>query len=271
MAKKQIRDKDGKFSTKVGDGGLKSQKEVNLKRVLPIVILVAFVGGWLVSQSFAAPRTGSRSTSRSASQNTPKPGSFEEKQQELFKAPQVGDVLKPPVSEESRIKDEQSGAFNEHYAPIEQFETSINRGRLPTVEYAKCIQATSSFVKGFATNKRTADLITSASYVLRTKGVASKPTIQDAKDCGIPVSVAYRCTYYQKKLVALNGKYSKEYFNKNRPSEADLSSGKISMKDMIPKDKVMDYYRTEGALMSCNGNDFSKNNKDTTYSTPYRP
>ncbi|MCA9313573.1 hypothetical protein KDA08_04665, partial [Candidatus Saccharibacteria bacterium] len=63
MAKKQIRDKDGKFSTKVGDGGLKSQKEVNLKRVLPIVILVAFVGGWLVSQSFAAPRTGSRSTS----------------------------------------------------------------------------------------------------------------------------------------------------------------------------------------------------------------
>ncbi|MCA9313528.1 hypothetical protein KDA08_04430, partial [Candidatus Saccharibacteria bacterium] len=69
-----------------------------------------------------------RSTSRSASQNTPKPGSFEEKQQELFKAPQVGDVLKPPVSEESRIKDEQSGAFNEHYAPIEQFETSINRG-----------------------------------------------------------------------------------------------------------------------------------------------
>lgn len=208
MAKKQIRDKDGKFSTKVGDGGLKSQKEVNLKRVLPIVILIAFVGGWLVSKSFAAPV------------QAPKPGSIEDKQQQSFKAPQVGDVLKPPVSEESRIKDEQSGAFNEHYAPTNQC-----RGT----------------------------------------------TIQDKKDCGAGVKVFYRCLYYQRKLIALNGKYSAEYFNKNHPSEADLSSGKIKLKDMIPKDKVMDYYRTEGAVMACQGNDFSKNTRATMYSSPYRP
>jgi len=256
MTKKQIRDDAGKFSTKSGSGGIKTQKEINWTRILPVVLLVAFVGGWLVSSSFAAPRTA------------PKPGSIEDRQQKSFSAPQAGDVLKPAVSEESRLKDEQNGQFNEHYTPLEEtMVKSGNKGMLPTAEYAKCIMAEKSYV----TNAKGGMMVGAASYVLRTNGITDQATIQDAKDCGIRVSAIYRCTYYKEKLIRLNGKYAAEYFHKKYPSEAELSSGKIKLSDIMPKEKMMDYYRTEGALMACTANDFSRNTKSTTTSVPYRP
>lgn len=46
------RDSEGKFTS--GSGGLNVAKKLELKRVLPVVMVVAFVGGLLVFRSFAA-------------------------------------------------------------------------------------------------------------------------------------------------------------------------------------------------------------------------
>lgn len=50
----QKRDEEGKFATTTGSGGLLKSKNFNLKRALPIMILVALVGGYMVFRSFAA-------------------------------------------------------------------------------------------------------------------------------------------------------------------------------------------------------------------------
>ncbi len=49
------RDTQGKFAS--GRGGLRITKKWNLKRLLPIVMAIALVGGYLVFQSFGAPGT----------------------------------------------------------------------------------------------------------------------------------------------------------------------------------------------------------------------
>lgn len=48
-----LRDGEGKFATKVGIGGLPELKSLNLKRALPLVAVIALVGGFLVYKSFA--------------------------------------------------------------------------------------------------------------------------------------------------------------------------------------------------------------------------
>lgn len=48
------RDDEGKFATNVGSGGLQSLKGFNLKRALPLIIVVTLVGGFFVYRSFAA-------------------------------------------------------------------------------------------------------------------------------------------------------------------------------------------------------------------------
>ena len=56
LAKKQKglnRDEEGKFAANTGRGGLKSISKINWKRALPLVVVVALVGGALVYKSFA--------------------------------------------------------------------------------------------------------------------------------------------------------------------------------------------------------------------------
>ncbi|MCA9313344.1 hypothetical protein KDA08_03405 [Candidatus Saccharibacteria bacterium] len=50
------RDEEGKFAAKsiMGTGGLDSLKKLNLQRIVPVVVLVAVIGGALVFSSFAA-------------------------------------------------------------------------------------------------------------------------------------------------------------------------------------------------------------------------
>lgn len=49
-----VRDQEGKFAS--GSGGLFSKKKFNLKRTLPVVLIVAVVGGFFVFQSFATTK-----------------------------------------------------------------------------------------------------------------------------------------------------------------------------------------------------------------------
>lgn len=47
------RDKRGRFAA-IGSGGLQSLRDMNIKRLLPVVVVISLVGGFLVYQSFAA-------------------------------------------------------------------------------------------------------------------------------------------------------------------------------------------------------------------------
>jgi hypothetical protein len=259
MTKKQIRDDAGKFSTKSGSGGLKTQKELNWKRILPIVILIAFVGGWLVSSSFAASNT-----QYSDENNEPKPGSDEEKLKESTKALTLGNVLQAPLDKDSIKKDIENASFNEHYGLNPEGVTK----RWP--KYYKCQIAgylfNSKVKKSFSKDMALQNNVMWYKQDL-ADGIIQPITLQDAKNCGQEPDIFYRCIYYSRKLIALNDKFSKAYFDKHKPSEKDLSSGKIKMSDMIPKKELRDYSRIEGATMACKNDDFSQNK--STSSAPH--
>lgn len=51
------RDGEGKFTTTTGSGGLQKTRTLNVKRALPLIALIALVGGFFVYQSFAYQET----------------------------------------------------------------------------------------------------------------------------------------------------------------------------------------------------------------------
>lgn len=90
----QERDELGKFATTTGSGGLLKAKNFNLKRALPVIIVVALLGGIFVFKSFAASaQENVANMYRSCLNREPDPGGLAYWSGRLANGEQLGSVL----------------------------------------------------------------------------------------------------------------------------------------------------------------------------------